>query len=374
MSSDRRAVSVVVPTLREAANIRPLAHRIEAALNAARVDWELLLIDDDSADGSEAIAQSLAEHLPVRMEVRRGATPDLSQAVLHGFRLARFDQLVVMDADLSHAPERIPALLASLDGCCDMVVGSRHAPGGRFDRGWGLYRVLNSWLATLLARPLARCSDPMSGFFAVRRSALPDLATLRPVGFKIGLELMVRGRLRLAEVPIVFADRGRGASKLNWRQQLNYLRHLGRLYLFRFGAATRLICFGLVGASGFVIDLAWYLGLNSLGTEHRLARFLSFWPAVSWNWWLNRRLTFAERPPRPRARQWLDFVASSLVGLSVNVGSYVALTSLVGFFARYQLLALVCGVVLGSAFNFVVANAFVYGARPAASRASSRAP
>ena len=95
----------------------------------------------------------------------------------------------------------------------------------------GLTRVLNSRLATLLAAPLVRCSDPMAGFFAVGRSALPDLASLRPVGYKIGLELMVRGRLRVGEAPIAFDDRRRGRSKLGWRQRFDYLRHLGRLYV-----------------------------------------------------------------------------------------------------------------------------------------------
>ena len=135
-----------------------------------------------------------------------------------------------MDADLSHPPERIPDLLTQLDGDCDMVVGSRYVRGASTAGEWGLARTLNSRIATLLATPLTACSDPMAGFFAVDRRALPDPAVLRPVGYKIGLELMVRGRLRVREVPIAFADRRDGRSKLGWRQRLDYLRHLGRLY------------------------------------------------------------------------------------------------------------------------------------------------
>ena len=224
------AVSIVAPTLREAANLRPLAERVAGALAGRGLAWELLLVDDDSGDGSEAVAAELGRRLPVRMEVRRGAAPDLSRAVLDGIAKSRFDRVVVMDADLSHPPERIPDLLAGLDGDCDMVVGSRYVPGASTAGDWGRARMLNSRVATLLAAPLAGCADPMAGFFAVDRRALPPLSTLRPIGYKIGLELMVRGRLRVREVPIAFADRRRGRSKLDWRRQLDYLRHLGRLY------------------------------------------------------------------------------------------------------------------------------------------------
>ena len=230
MTSNGTAVSIVVPTLREAANLRPLAERIAGALTGSGIAWELLLVDDDSDDGSTVVARELSKRLPVRMEVRLGARPDLSRAVLEGIAHGRFDRIVVMDADLSHPPERIPDLLAGLGADCDMVVGSRYVPGGSTDAEWGWARALNSRVASLLAAPLVACSDPMAGFFAVDRRALPPLAALRPIGYKIALELMVRGRLRVREVPIAFADRRRGRSKLNWRQQLNYLRHLCRLY------------------------------------------------------------------------------------------------------------------------------------------------
>jgi dolichol-phosphate mannosyltransferase len=356
----QRGVSVVVPTFKEAANIAPLFGRIRAALAGEEIDWELLFVDDDSQDGSEAIVAELARRDPVRMEVRRDPPRDLSLSVIHGMRMARYDRLVVMDADLSHPPERIGALLAALDGDATFAVGSRYVAGGEIDADWGLLRRLNSRAATLLALPLVRCSDPMSGFFATDRRWLPDLEQLRPIGYKIGLELMVRGRLRVQEVPIGFSDRDRGESKMNLRQQLNYLHHLHRLYRYRYGIAARLISFALVGASGFLIDVLFYLSLQGVGLEHRLARFVSFWPAVSWNWLINRALTFDERPREPRARQWTKFVVSSVFGLAVNVGSYTLLTSFVDLFTRYRLLALVFGVCLGGVVNFVIANRFVY--------------
>ena len=176
--------------------------------------------------------------MPVGMQTRRERSRDLSRSVLLGFRLARFERLVVMDADLSHPPEAVVDLLAGLDADCDMALGSRHAPGGRIDGAWSWWRLLTSRLATCLARPLVSCADPLSGFFAIERRCLPEPARLRPVGYKIALELMVRGRLRVREVPICFRDRSRGASKLGWRQRVDFLRHLVRLYGFRFAPGT----------------------------------------------------------------------------------------------------------------------------------------
>ena len=362
----RQPVSIVVPTFREAANLPALARRVHAALSGSGIKWELVIADDDSDDASDAVVAELAQHLPVRMETRRETPRDLSRSVLFGIRRARFDRVVVMDADLSHPPERIIDLLRALDGGCDMALGSRYAPGGGVDRAWSPWRFLSSRVATLLARPLVHCSDPMSGFFAIDRRTLPDPRTLQPIGYKIALELMVRGRPRVEEVPIGFRDRVRGKSKMGWRQQIDFLRHLYRLYVHRHGGPLRVLCFAVVGASGFVIDIVCYLALQWAGVEHRVARLLSFWPAVSWNWLLNRRVTFRDRAPEARARQWARFVAGSLVGLVVNVGSYAALTSFTGVFDRHRLLALLAGVGLGGLVNFVLATLFVYRRHSAA--------
>lgn len=360
-----QGVSIVAPTYREADNLRALAMRIRTAMAAASLDWELILADDDSGDGSEELALELSRSLPVRFHARQARRRDLSQAVLDGIRQARFDRLIVMDADLSHPPEQIAELLAALHGDAEMAVGSRYAPGGRIDGAWGRYRTLNSRIATWLTRPLTRCADPMSGFFAVDRHRLPEPDELAPVGFKIGLEFMVRGGLRVREVPIRFDERHRGSSKLTWRQQLAFLRHLFRLYRHRFGLPVRLLSFGAVGATGLVVDTAVYLGLQAVGLGHLLARFLSFWPAVTWNWRLNRVLTFDDRPPTRAVGQWTRFAVASTVGLATNVGSYAALTSFVAPFMARPLLALFAGVAVGSAANFAVATHFVYRRRGA---------
>lgn len=313
-TSSPRTLSVVVPTFREAANISTLAKRLDKALGENGIEWELLLVDDDSNDGSEAVVQELAKRLPVRMAVRREASRDLSLSVLQGIRLARFDRLVVMDADLSHPPERIFDLLRALKNGCDLALGSRYATGGTLDRAWSPWRFLTSRLATVLAQPLTPCADPMSGLFATDRRRLPGLEQLRPIGYKIALELMVRGDLQVKEVPIGFLERATGTSKMNAHQWINTARHLHRLYRHRFGGWARLLWFAAVGTSGFLVDVLFYLGLQWAGVNHQVARALSFWPATSWNWALHRRITFGEHPRRPPTRQWAEFVAVSLAG------------------------------------------------------------
>ena len=236
MDASERGVSIVVPTWREAENLAPLAERVSAAMSDSPFPWELVFVDDDSQDGSEEVAADLARRLPARMEIRRQGPRDLSLAVREGVRASRYDRIVVMDADLSHPPESIPALLAELDrGGCDLVVGSRYTPGSRIAPGWSRWRRLGSRLATRLAQPLAPVSDPLSGFLAADRRSLPDLGPPRPLGYKIGLEWIARGRLRVRETPIAFAERNSGASKMTWRQGAAYLSQLLRLYFAAFG-------------------------------------------------------------------------------------------------------------------------------------------
>jgi dolichol-phosphate mannosyltransferase len=356
------SISIVVPTYKEAENLVALCKSLDEVMAQTELSYELLIVDDQSPDDTVAIAKTLAEQYPLRLIQPDGRERDLSLSVLDGLREAASDVVVVMDADLSHPVEKVPELVGILAGSDKIfVAGSRYVAGGQFDGGWSFWRFLNSWFATLLALPLTRCSDPMTGFFAIRKQDLPDLEKLRPIGYKIALELMVRGEFgNIKEVPIAFKDRAAGDSKMNLRQQLNYIRHLRRLYLYKFRGWAEFIHYGAVGASGFIIDIFFYYALQLFGIEHRVARALSFWPAVSWNWALNRVTTFGERERRPRARQWAEFVATSLVGFSMNWGIYALLTAKVAFFDEYKILALISGIIGASVFNFTASTLFVY--------------
>lgn len=228
-------LSIVVPAYREAANLRPLTERIFAALEQADMRGELIIVDDNSRDGSAEIVAELSATYPVRIVVRtheRG----LSSAVLRGFAEATGECFVVMDADLQHPPEKVPEVARRLDeGDCDFVIGTRYAGSGGIGEDWPWYRRLASRSASLMARPLTPLSDPMSGFFAIRRETWAKARKLDPIGYKIALELYVKGGCRShGEVPIHFAARTEGESKLTGKVLIHYVKHLIKLYWFRF--------------------------------------------------------------------------------------------------------------------------------------------
>lgn len=257
MASTSSATSIIVPTFREAPNIRPLTQRVFSALEGAGREGELIIVDDNSQDGIEGEVEALADRYPVRLVVRHGER-GLSGAVLTGFQVAKFDSLVVLDADLQHPPEMIPALLDRLDeGNCDFVVATRYGLGGSIADRWPMHRRLISRVATLLARPLMPASDPMSGFFALRRETWRNARGLSPIGYKIALELFVKaGCSRPAEVPIRFDARGAGRSKLSLAEQTRYLRHLARLYRHRYPLVSSLALGGAFVALMVIIALS----------------------------------------------------------------------------------------------------------------------
>lgn len=356
-------VSVIIPAYREAENLPVIIPRLSAALRAAKLEAEIIIVDDFSGDGTTEICEELAQQYPVRLETRdkeRG----LSSAVLHGLRRAKGDVLIVMDADLSHPPEKVPELVQALDEAdVDFVLGSRYISGGGTDEDWGMARWVNSKVATLMARPFTTAADPMAGFFALRRTTFrraDDERELNPIGYKIGLELIVKcGCRRVQEVPIQFSNRLHGASKLSLREQLNYMRHLGRLAEYKLRHLPRLLKFGLVGASGSGVDLVAF-ALVLLVLPVPVARAIAIWVAMTWNFYWNRRWTFFDSHRHGLVGQYLMFCGACLVGAVVSWGTSVGLWHLVPFFNNYPLVAALIGIIGGTLFNFVASSLFVF--------------
>ena len=366
MSSRPIDVSVVVPTYREVENLLLLADRVFEATASANIVAELIVVDDDSQDGTEALCSELAGRYDVRLITRKGER-GLATAVIAGFRQARGRVLLCMDADLSHPPEAIPELVRALSDGAEFVIGSRYLANGGVEEGWGVYRWLNSKIATLLARPLTAISDPLGGYFAVPREVFVRAVELSPLGYKIALEILVRSHPEtIVEVPIFFRDRKFGQSKLSMRVQFQYLRHLRRLYLFKYPFLSQLTQFLVVGGLGVLVDIAVYYALQLLlGLGHLTARAISFLIAATHNWFLNRRYTFVYGRERAAVGQWASYVLVVLVGFVVNVGTYAALTTQTRTFARHPLLALLMGIVLGTASNFLAARWHVFKGRSA---------
>jgi dolichol-phosphate mannosyltransferase len=225
--------SLVAPTFNEHANITGFMARASATLDARLPgDYEIIIVDDDSPDRTWQVAGEAARAFPRVRVLRRRNERGLATAVVAGWRAARGEWLGVIDADLQHPPEAIARLLDAVAAGADLAVGSRHVAGGGVST-WSAGRRLVSrgaqWLG-LLALPATRqVSDPMSGFFIVRREVL-DLSSLAPLGYKILLEVLVRSRARRpVEVGYVFEERRLGGSKANLRIYWQYLRHLWRL-------------------------------------------------------------------------------------------------------------------------------------------------
>ena len=229
-------VSVILPTYNERGSLALLYPPLARAL--AGLDAELVVVDDGSPDGTADYAETLTAPVPTRV-VRRAGKLGLSSAVLSGFRAAGGDVLVVMDADGSHPPEVVPHLVEAVGaGGAEFALGSRRVPGGSA-RGFATYRRLLSAGAALLARPLVSVRDPMSGFFALRRSIL-SRSPLAPIGYKIGLEVLVKCWPEpVLELPIEFRPRLAGESKLGRGEIGRYLRHVGRLYAWRLAGRRR---------------------------------------------------------------------------------------------------------------------------------------
>jgi len=223
-----RSVSIIVPTLNEEENIGPLVSQITAC---AVPFLEILFVDDHSTDATRAEIRALEGSHPIRLIEQDDADLGLAGAIMSGARAARGEILVVMDADLSHPPERMKDLLAPLfTGTADLVVGSRYVQGGS-TADWPMWRRIVSRTGAALAYPLTGLHDSMCGFFAIRRSRLLELAP-QTSGFKIVFETVVRARgtLRICEIPITFRERVRGKSKMSFGVAVRFL--------FRWLAAT----------------------------------------------------------------------------------------------------------------------------------------
>jgi len=354
-------ISLVVPTFNERANIARLVERTGAALAQCGEEYELIIVDDGSPDGTgEEVTRLAAEGRPwLRLMVRRYER-DLSTAVVAGWRIARGDVLGCMDADLQHPPELLPRLLAALRNTpADVVVGSRHVAGGGVSH-WSIWRRFVSWTATLMAAgilpgTLGKVSDPMSGFFLLRAEVIRQTA-LNPIGYKILMEVLARGNYaRVAEVPYVFEERAVGGSKMSARTAVQYLAHLVRISIDS-GEATRLFRYALVGTSGAVINVSLTLGIFLTRLEWPLlgAALGGAGFAMCNNFFWNEYFTFLDaHRAQPGGVQillrFLKFCAFSITGVSISLGVIAGLHYGLRFDFGWSI---VLGVLAGGAWNF----------------------
>lgn len=225
--------SFVIPTYNEAGGIERLIRAVADVFAKNDLDGEMIVVDDNSPDGTGAIVDRLSNEFPVRCLHRPGKL-GLSSGVIDGWKFARpeSDAVGAMDADFSHDINIVPKMVEALESGYGLAVGSRYVPGGGITN-WPKRRIITSKIACMLAQPLTRIKDITSGYFLVKREALEDVE-LDPIGFKIGLEVIAKAHYgRAIEIPYVFTDRIVGESKLNQKEIVNYLKQLRKLYSAR---------------------------------------------------------------------------------------------------------------------------------------------
>ncbi|MEM0369977.1 MAG: glycosyltransferase family 2 protein [Pyrobaculum sp.] len=337
--------SIIVPTFNEAENIVELVGRIDRVLAGRR--YEVIIVDDNSVDGTAEVAEELARWYPVRV-VKRPRRLGLSSAVVEGARFAQFDIVAVMDADLQHPPELLPRLFEVAERGC-LAVASRYVRGGGVVK-WPVARRLISKGAVLLARllvPEARgVRDPVSGYFAYRRECI---STISPTGrYKILLDVLAQCKPRcVVEVPYIFGERFRGRSKLGAGHMLDYIRQVATL------ARWRPLKFAAVGLSG--VAVAWGVLYITAALPQPLSVALAIETSLTSNYFVNRRWTFAGRQI-PLLRGWARYHLAVSVGALTNYATTLSLALL----GVWIYLAYLLGAVAGYLSNYTLSEVFVF--------------
>ncbi|MTI00640.1 glycosyltransferase family 2 protein [Roseibium sp. RKSG952] len=355
-------VTVVLPTFNEAENIPVVIDLIDRALTG--VAWEVIVVDDNSPDGTTETARRIAaEDRRVRV-IRRVGRRGLSGACIEGMLASSAPFVAVMDADLQHDETLLPKMLAAIrEGDTDLVVASRKTEAGKVGEGLSAVRAWGSNIANGLAQKLLHVtlSDPMSGFFMIRRERVEEVAPKLSIqGFKILLDIVStsKGTLKTKELPFTFRERQHGESKLDTLVTLDYF---GLLLSRYFGniISTRFLMFGLVGASGLVVHLvALRLLLVFGGLSFDLAQTAASFIAMTSNFFLNNQLTYRDR----RLHGFraiiglLSFYAVCSVGVLANVG----VANLIYLDPSYWLVAGAAGAIMGAVWNYAASSALTW--------------
>jgi dolichol-phosphate mannosyltransferase len=354
-------LSIVLPTYNESKNIGEMIRQLTQLLEVSfDQGYEIIVVDDNSPDRTWELAQNLASEHPRVRVVRRESERGLSTAVIRGWQVARGEMLGVIDADLQHPPEVLLGLIQAMIRGADIAIASRHIDGGGVS-DWSLARRFISRAAqmiglVILPGVVSKVSDPMSGCFLIRRSAIEGVA-LHPIGYKILIEVLGRGRCRwISEVPYVFRERVEGESKATHKIYLEYIRHLIRLRLSTL-LTSRFARFAVVGLSGVVVDMGLLFLLSDpsmLGWGLTRSKLLAAEMAIINNFVWNDAWTFGDvsrgqRQFGQRLRRFGKFQAICFVGLVLNAVLLNVQFNLLGM-NRYVANAVAIAVVTG--WNF----------------------
>ncbi|MFM7601377.1 MAG: glycosyltransferase [Pseudanabaena sp.] len=363
--------SLVVPTYNESKNLSKLVEILTQILNDYFNDnYELIIVDDDSPDLTWQVGLDLMPNYPQLRVMRRQGEKGLSTAVIRGWQASQGEILGVIDGDLQHPPETLLKMLDEITKGADLVVASRHIEGGGVS-DWGFVRRLLSRGAQMLGllilpSVIGRVSDPMSGYFLVRRSAIAN-CPMNPLGYKILIEVLGRGNIgSVAEVGYIFQERQEGESKVTWRQYVDYILHLlrlrsrGRITKLREKLRVpvkRFFKFGLVGFSGVFVDMAIFYLLSdasTLGWGLTRSKVIAAEVAVLnnflWNdLWTFRDLAEQQSGRRKLIKRFVKFNLICLLGIGLNL---IILNLLYNYFGINKYIANLIAIAIVTIWNF----------------------
>ncbi len=344
-------ISVIIPTYNERDNLDELFSRIERSLNG--LSHEIILVDDNSPDGTADRAKELSSSYPVKVIVRPKKL-GLSSAVMNGLSVARGDVIAVMDADLQHPPEVLSALYKKIEEGCDIAIASRYVRGGSVEN-WSLVRRLISKGSIILAwtlLPRVRwIKDPASGYFMFKRRVIED-CELNPRGFKILMEILVKGNYsRVCEVPYTFGLRRRGSSKLGAGTVMSYILHVLDL-------SSPIVRFALVGALGTLVNLgALWIIHYALGVIHEIASALAIEISVLSNFFLNDLWTFRRKRRTGIIGSIARYHLANASGILVQYAISVALFRIIRL---ESLTSQFIGIIFGFLVNYILSRKMVW--------------
>lgn len=357
-------LTVIIPTFKEEANIAAIVREVDKVFSQNAINGEILVVDDNSPDQTIAIVRELQQNKPNVSLVVRKDDPGLSQSVVEGFHKAQSDIFLVIDADLSHPPSHIPQMFAEIRAGNDIVIGSRYMEGGGIQK-WPLKRRIISLGATFLGRLLfPEIHDPVSGFFAVKKSVVGE-APLKPRGYKILLEVLGKGHWKTAkEIPFEFVDRAVGSSKLGLKTIIDYAAQVidNARYSWNHHDSVvwqewkKLFRFGMVGLSGIVVNEGLLIYLKEfVHLALPVASVIAIELSIVSNFILNDLWTFrADRGEHVLGHWWqrvISFQVVSVGGAAINFAILNVLATWAGVDYR---IANILGILVAFIWNYLV--------------------
>ncbi len=356
-------VSIIIPTYNEKGNITTLLKRIFLTFRKNKIKGEVIVVDDNSPDGTGLIAEKLKKKYKNLKVLQRKEKTGLSSAILDGLKIMQGKILGVMDADLSHSPEKIPLMLDVMKNeNADFVIGSRYVKGGGIV-GWNFYRRGVSKGANFLSRLVTSVKDSMSGFFLIKNKCIQGIK-FNPKGFKICLEFIVKAKYnKIIEVPFVFKDRKKGKSKLSFKEYYNYLKHLFGLFCYKKPNLGQLIKFCMVGGVGTIINLViLFLLVEFLNVWYLFSAIFAFIIAVTNNFILNKFWTFESYSKKKSVltKQYTQFFIISLFALGVNL---IFLYIFVEYFNLWYIFSQFLAILIALSINFIGNKIWIFRKR-----------